>query len=61
MRIIFLLSPIVNYTLALSNIRPKQFFIGNAIGMIPPIALIIFGTVLFQSEFFAGIMAYFFG
>lgn len=61
LRIIFLLSPIVNYTLALSNIKPKQFFIGNAIGMIPPISLIIFGTVIFQTEFFKGLLSYFWG
>lgn len=61
LRLIFLLSPIVNYTLALSNIKPKQFFIGNAIGMIPPIGLIIFGTVIFQTTFFKNLLSYFWG
>lgn len=52
LRIFTLLSPVVNYALALTNIKAKTFFIGNSIAMIPPFLLIIFSTVFFRSVFF---------
>ncbi len=52
LRVFMLLSPVVNYALALTNIRTKHFFIGNAIAMIPPFVFIISTTVLVRSEFF---------
>lgn len=50
LRLVFLMSPLVNYALALSNIRPKHFFWGNVIGFVPPILLFLFATLLLQSE-----------
>lgn len=52
LRVFMLLSPVVNYAMALTNIKSRQFFIGNAIGMIFPFAFIILGTVFFRSLFF---------
>lgn len=52
LRVFMLLSPVVNYAMALTSIKSRQFFIGNAIAMIFPFAFIILGTVFFRSEFF---------
>ncbi|WP_264793176.1 TVP38/TMEM64 family protein [Aureispira anguillae] len=52
LRVFMLLSPVVNYAMALTNIKSRQFFIGNAIAMIFPFAFIILGTVFFRSLFF---------
>lgn len=52
LRVFMLLSPVVNYAMALTNIKPKQFFLANAIAMIFPFAFIITGTLLFRSAFF---------
>jgi len=52
LRVFMLLSPVVNYAMALTNIKSRQFFIGNAFGMIFPFIFIIMGTVFFRSVFF---------
>lgn len=52
LRIFTLLSPIVNYALALTNIKASKFWVGNAIATIPPFILIIVTTVFFRSDFF---------
>jgi len=52
LRIFMLLSPVVNYALALTNIKTRQFIIGNAIAMILPFGLIIGSTVFVRSPFF---------
>ena len=52
LRIFMLLSPVVNYAMALTSIKARQFLIGNAIAMILPSAFIIGGTVFFRSAFF---------
>lgn len=52
LRIFMLLSPVVNYAMALTSIKARQFLIGNAIAMILPFAFIIGGTVFFRSAFF---------
>ncbi len=56
LRAFMLLSPVVNYTMALTNIKSKQFFIANAIAMIFPFVLIISGTVFFRSTFFQDVI-----
>jgi uncharacterized membrane protein YdjX (TVP38/TMEM64 family) len=52
LRLFLLLSPVVNYAMALTNIKFKQFFIGNVIAMILPFVFIIAGTVFFRSALF---------
>jgi uncharacterized membrane protein YdjX (TVP38/TMEM64 family) len=52
LRVFMLLSPVVNYAMALTNIKSKQFFIANAIAMIFPFVFIISGTIFFRSSFF---------
>jgi len=56
LRIFMLLSPVVNYAMALTNIKSRQFFIGNSIAMIPPFAFIILGTVFFRSTYFQDVV-----
>ena len=60
LRVFMLLSPVINYTLALTNIKTRQFFIGNAIAMIFPFAIIIVTTVLFRSAYFQDIISVWF-
>lgn len=50
LRCILLLSPLINYTLALTDIRRSKFIIGNVIGMLIPFAIILLGTVLVRSN-----------
>lgn len=52
LRLFMLLSPVVNYAMALTNIKSRQFLVGNAIAMIFPFVVIILGTVFFRSVFF---------
>lgn len=52
LRVFMLLSPVINYTLALTNIKPRDFFIGNALAMIFPFFIILLTTVLFRSSYF---------
>jgi uncharacterized membrane protein YdjX (TVP38/TMEM64 family) len=52
LRVFMLLSPVVNYAMALTNIKSRQFFIGNAVAMVFPFVFIIVGTVFFRSVFF---------
>ena len=52
LRLFLLLSPVINYALALTKIKFKDFFIGNVIAMILPFVFIISGTVFFRSAFF---------
>ena len=61
LRLVFLMSPIVNYALALTNIRAKHFFWGNVIGMVPPMLVFLLGTVMFQSEYFNELWVAWFG
>lgn len=61
LRLIFLMSPIVNYALALSNIRPRHFFWGNVIGFVPPILVFLVATLLFQSQTFNELWMAWFG
>jgi hypothetical protein len=51
-----LLSPVVNYAMALTNIKARQFFVGNAFAMVFPFAFIIIGTVFFRSVFFQEVL-----
>ncbi len=57
LRVFMLLSPVINYTLALTNIKTRQFLIGNAIAMVFPFILIILTTILFRSAYFQEIIA----
>ncbi|MCH2042828.1 MAG: VTT domain-containing protein [Saprospiraceae bacterium] len=50
LRLILLLSPLINYALALTSIRRSKFIIGNAVGMLIPFAIILLGTVLVRSS-----------
>lgn len=61
LRLIFLMSPMVNYALALSGIRPRHFFWGNVIGFVAPIAVFLAATVLFQSQTFNDLWMAWFG
>lgn len=51
LRIFLLLSPVVNYALALTPIKSRQFFWANALAMLLPLAFIIAGTALFRSSY----------
>ncbi len=52
LRFFLLLSPVVNYALALTNINARKFFVANAVAMLFPYLVIISGTVLVRSPFF---------
>jgi len=56
LRVFMLLSPVVNYAMALTSVKTRQFFIGNAIAMIPPFIFIIGGTVFFRSDWFQDVL-----
>ncbi|MDC0230835.1 VTT domain-containing protein [Aureispira] len=56
LRMFLLLSPVVNYAMALTNIKFKHFFIGNVIAMLFPFVIIIAGTVFFRSVFFKDVI-----
>lgn len=51
LRLFMLLSPVVNYLLALTNIKLRHFCIGNALAMIFPFFLIVMGTILVRSNY----------
>lgn len=52
MRVFMLLSPIINYALALTPMKSRQFLVANSIAMVFPMAIILGGTFLFQSAYF---------
>jgi uncharacterized membrane protein YdjX (TVP38/TMEM64 family) len=52
LRVFMLLSPVINYTLALTNIKTKDFIIGNAFAMVFPFFVIIITTIAFRSAYF---------
>lgn len=52
LRVFMLLSPVINYTLALTNIKTKDFIVGNALAMIFPFFVIIMTTIAFRSAYF---------
>lgn len=45
LRLVFILSPPLNYALALSGIRYREYLVGSALGLLPPTALAV---VFFQ-------------
>ncbi len=42
LRVVFVVSPPLSHTLALSGVRFRDYFIGSAIGIAPPLALSVF-------------------
>ena len=52
LRFFLLLSPVVNYTMALTNISTRKFFIANALAMLFPFVVIVGGTIMVRSTFF---------
>ncbi|MCP4442351.1 MAG: VTT domain-containing protein [Aureispira sp.] len=53
LRVLIQFSPLVGYTLALTNIKPYQYFIGNIIGMLVPLGYLTFGYYVFEDYFIA--------
>lgn len=51
LRVFLLLSPVVNYALALTSIKRRQFIWGNSIAMVLPLCFIVGSTVLFRSDY----------
>ena len=51
LRIFLLLSPVVNYALALTPIRRRSFIWGNAVAMLIPMCFIVGGTAAFRSSY----------
>lgn len=52
LRVFMLLSPLINYALALTPMRSRQFLVANSLAMIFPMVIILGGTFLFQSVYF---------
>ncbi len=50
LRILVQLSPIVGYTLALTNIKERQYIVGNLIGISIPIIALSFGMYFFEDS-----------
>ncbi len=48
LRTLFMLAPLLNYALALSNVRFRDFFVGSFLGLLGPIAL---ATIFFDFFF----------
>jgi uncharacterized membrane protein YdjX (TVP38/TMEM64 family) len=42
LRLILSMSPQVNYALALSSVRPRDFFVGSAVGLFAPVFALAF-------------------
>lgn len=40
LRLLFFMSPPLNYALAMSNVSLRDYFIGSAVGLAPPVALV---------------------
>ncbi len=51
LRVFLLLSPVVNYALALTTIKRRQFVGANALAMVLPLCFIVGSTVLFRSDY----------
>lgn len=43
-------SPLVGYTMALTNIKPRQYLLGNVIGMLLPLGYLTFGYYVFEDS-----------
>jgi uncharacterized membrane protein YdjX (TVP38/TMEM64 family) len=54
LRLVFWLAPPVNYALALSNVRFRDYFAGSALGLVLPIALIALFVERFLAWFGSG-------
>ena len=52
LRVFMLLSPLINYALALTPMKSRQFLLANSIAMLFPMFIILGGTFLFQSAYF---------
>lgn len=52
LRVFMLLSPLINYALALTPMKSRQFLLANSIAMLFPMCIILGGTFLFQSAYF---------
>ncbi|MGH1337298.1 MAG: TVP38/TMEM64 family protein [Aureispira sp.] len=52
LRVFMLLSPLINYALALTPMKSRQFLIANSLAMVFPMLIILGGTFLFQSTYF---------
>jgi uncharacterized membrane protein YdjX (TVP38/TMEM64 family) len=52
LRVFMLLSPVINYALALTPMKSRQFLIANSIAMLLPLLVILSGTFFFQSAYF---------
>lgn len=50
LRILVQLSPFVGYTLALTNIKERQYLVGNMIGILIPIIGLSFGMYFFEDS-----------
>lgn len=50
MRVFMLLSPFVGYTLALTSIRPRDYLVGNAIGIWIPLTAITLTVFLLEDK-----------
>ena len=42
LRILLFVSPWLNYALAMSSVRPRDYMIGSAIGVAPPVVVMVF-------------------
>lgn len=52
LRVFMLLSPLINYTLALTAMTSRQFLVANSLAMIFPMVVILGGTFIVQSVYF---------
>ncbi|MFK7796718.1 MAG: TVP38/TMEM64 family protein [Aureispira sp.] len=60
LRVFMLLSPLINYALALTPIKSRQFLVANSIAMIFPMLVILGGTFLVQSTYFQEVVVVWF-
>jgi uncharacterized membrane protein YdjX (TVP38/TMEM64 family) len=60
LRVFMLLSPLINYALALTPIKSRQFLVANSIAMIFPMMVILGGTFLVQSAYFQEVIVVWF-
>ena len=51
LRLVMWMAPLLNTVLALSKIKPKQYHLGNLIGIIIPVAGLTLGFYFFQTTF----------
>lgn len=48
-RLVFWASPVVNYALAMTSVKPRHYILGSAVGLIPPV-IFFTGVVYFFKE-----------